>query len=72
MIVTYPISQGRLLNVAVMTFDYAREGSLHPQPWVTLAKADELTPLVSGWAPELRYIVAVSHLPLCLLTLLLG
>ncbi|KZV77667.1 FAD/NAD(P)-binding domain-containing protein [Peniophora sp. CONT] len=56
--VTYPISQGRLLNVAVMTFNYALEDSLYPQPWVLSTKTDELTPLVEGWAPEIRHVVA--------------
>ncbi|VDB84464.1 unnamed protein product [Peniophora sp. CBMAI 1063] len=57
-IVTYPISQGRFLNVAIMNFDYSLEGSLYPQPWVSLAEGEELAPLVDGWAPELRHIVA--------------
>ncbi|KZV75938.1 salicylate hydroxylase [Peniophora sp. CONT] len=57
-VVSYPISQGRLLNAALMTFDYSLEDTLHPQPWVTEAQGEDLVPLLDGWADEPRNIIA--------------
>ncbi|VDB99296.1 unnamed protein product [Peniophora sp. CBMAI 1063] len=57
-IVTYPVSQGRLLNVAVTTVNYDLEWTLHPHPWVSYLKAEELLPLFEGWAQEARGVIA--------------
>ena len=59
---SYPISQGRLLNAALTSFDYSQEDTLHPQPWVAQANGKDVMPLVDGWAKDPRDIIAVSVL----------
>lgn len=60
-IVTYPLSQGRLLNTVIITLDPSREGIIHPKPWVSVATADELKPLLECAALEPRKILLVSR-----------
>ncbi|KZV75939.1 FAD/NAD(P)-binding domain-containing protein [Peniophora sp. CONT] len=57
-LVTFPISQGHSLNVALQTFDYSLEDTSQPQPWVSEAQGEDLVPFLDGWADEPRKIVA--------------
>ncbi|KZV77654.1 FAD/NAD(P)-binding domain-containing protein [Peniophora sp. CONT] len=53
----YPIANGHLLNVVATTLDPSREGTVHAQPWVSVASTDELKPFLEGAAQEPRNIL---------------
>ncbi|KZV74945.1 FAD/NAD(P)-binding domain-containing protein [Peniophora sp. CONT] len=57
-LVIYPISRGNKLNTALYVVDPSEEDTLHPQPWVTEVKGDELVHYVDGWAEEPRSVLA--------------
>ncbi|KZV77655.1 FAD/NAD(P)-binding domain-containing protein [Peniophora sp. CONT] len=57
-LITYPIAQGSLLNVVVLTRDMSLEGTEHPLPWVELTGLEELKHYLEHAAPEPRTILA--------------
>ncbi|KZV77653.1 FAD/NAD(P)-binding domain-containing protein [Peniophora sp. CONT] len=60
-VVTYPIAQGRLLNLVVNTLDLSREGGTHAHPWASVAGVKELEPLLERAAPEPRNILLAAE-----------
>lgn len=56
----YPISQGRLINVAIFSTNYSQEGASHPEPWVSQADPRELLRLFNGWETDVQQLLAVS------------
>ncbi|EIM91866.1 FAD/NAD-P-binding domain-containing protein [Stereum hirsutum FP-91666 SS1] len=57
-LMVYPISQGRLVNVAVFEADYNREGTVYPEPWIT-TDVDTKAVIESfrGWEPEVQDLI---------------
>ncbi len=64
-IVAYPISQGRILNVAAITTDRESEGTLYEGPWTTEVSQEEVRREYVGWEPEVEEIVQVCTSLLC-------
>jgi salicylate hydroxylase len=60
--ISYPVSQGRLLNLAIFHMDYAREGTIVPDPWVSEAEDTEVISLFKDWAPEAKHLISVGLL----------
>ena len=58
----YPISHGRLVNVAFFSTNYPQEGAVHPEPWVSQADPREISRLFNGWETDVQDLVAVSKL----------
>lgn len=56
----YPISRGRLVNVAIFSANYAQEGAAHPEPWVSQADPREIMRMFEGWETDVQQLVAVS------------
>lgn len=56
----YPISQGRLINVAVFEADYNREGTVYPEPWITTeVDTQKVIESFRGWEQEVQELIGV-------------
>ncbi|PIL36635.1 hypothetical protein GSI_00324 [Ganoderma sinense ZZ0214-1] len=68
-IVTYPISQGRILNVGAGVSYPGREGTIYDGPWTSAATRDEIVKDFAGWEPDyvhggLKWVInVVTKLP---------
>lgn len=60
-IVAYPISQGRILNVAALVMDPKLEGTLYEGPWTTDVPQEEVRREYVGWEPEVDDFVQVCR-----------
>lgn len=70
-IAAYPISQGRILNVAASITNRELEGTIYEGPWTTEVSQEEVRKEYVGWEPEVEEIVQVclmSSFRLVLLT----
>lgn len=56
---TYPISQGKLLNVVVAAFQHHKMGTEQTGPWVAEADNQELVDHFASWDSEARLIAQV-------------
>lgn len=62
-IVAYPISQGRILNVAALVMNPELEGTLYEGPWTTDVSQEEVRREYVGWEPEVDDFVQVCLRP---------
>ena len=74
---TYPISQGRALNVAAVIHAPEQEGSIYRGPWTSSVDREELVKEFVGWDANVQEIMKVGedgptrgHNALAVLTLL--
>ncbi|RPD62092.1 FAD/NAD(P)-binding domain-containing protein [Lentinus tigrinus ALCF2SS1-7] len=56
-LLTYPISQGRILNVAAVIRVRDQEGDIYPGPWSSVVNRDEYANEFKGWEPDVGEIV---------------
>ncbi|RDX52959.1 FAD/NAD(P)-binding domain-containing protein [Lentinus brumalis] len=56
-LVTYPISQGRVLNLAMVFTAQGKEGSVYDGAWTSSVSKEELIGRYSGWEPEVVEIM---------------
>ena len=59
-LVTYPIANGRILNVGVGVSYPGQEGKVYDGPWMSSASKEEITKHFSGWEPDAQEIVKVG------------
>ncbi|KAI0322131.1 salicylate hydroxylase [Amylostereum chailletii] len=57
-IVAYPISAGRLVNVAIFCADFNLEDSDFPHPWVSQEDPQHVLGLFDNWELEVRQLVS--------------
>ncbi|KAI0750640.1 FAD/NAD(P)-binding domain-containing protein [Daedaleopsis nitida] len=62
-LVTYPISQGQIVNVAALVSHPDREGTVYDGPWTSSVSKEEITDRYQGWEPDAQVIVKMC-LPL--------
>lgn len=58
-IAAYPISQGRILNVAASITNRELEGTTYEGPWTTEVSQEEVRKEYVGWEPEVEETVQV-------------
>lgn len=69
-IAAYPISQGRILNVAASITNREQEGTIYEGPWTTEVSQEEVRKEYVGWEPEVEEIMQVCLMsPFCLASL---
>ncbi|KAM5532658.1 hypothetical protein V8D89_013702 [Ganoderma adspersum] len=56
-IVTYPVSQGRILNVGAGVSYPGQEGTIYDGPWTSAATREEIIKDFAGWEPDVRELV---------------
>jgi salicylate hydroxylase len=61
MLLNYPISQGKVINIVLINMDMLLEDTLHPEPWVSDVDASEITSKFPGWAAEARQTLDVGY-----------
>lgn len=58
---SYPVAQGKLVNLAVTEVDYTKEGALYPEPWsVASVDCKPLIKTLANWEPDARALGNVS------------
>lgn len=61
--VSYPVAQGKIVNLAIFEADYTREGILYPEPWVeSHVNTNSIIEAFKDWDPNARHLVGVSSL----------
>jgi salicylate hydroxylase len=58
--VVYPISSGKLINVAAFHAKDELAGTTFPGPWVSQVNNQELLDAYAGWESELQAILKVN------------
>ncbi|RPD62099.1 FAD/NAD(P)-binding domain-containing protein [Lentinus tigrinus ALCF2SS1-7] len=56
-LVAYPISQGRVLNLAMVFTAPGKEGSVYEGAWTSSVSKEELVGRYSGWEPDVEEIM---------------
>ncbi|KAI0750647.1 FAD/NAD(P)-binding domain-containing protein [Daedaleopsis nitida] len=56
-LITYPVAQGRILNVAAVVSNLDLEGTVYEGPWVSSVSKDEVEGCYSGWEPAVQEVV---------------
>ncbi|KAI1785334.1 FAD/NAD(P)-binding domain-containing protein [Ganoderma leucocontextum] len=56
-IVTYPVSQGRILNMGAGVSYPGREGTMYEGPWTSAATREEIVKDFVGWEPDVQDLV---------------
>lgn len=62
-LVSFPISQGRLVNVVLLKYEPAHRGTTYPAPWVSEATQDELIEVYAGWDLQVTALLKVRAAP---------
>ena len=62
-LVTYPISQGRIINVGIGITLPGTEGTIYEGSWTSPATKDDVVQGFTGWEPEVQEIIKVSADP---------
>ncbi|KAF8656075.1 hypothetical protein AX16_002775 [Volvariella volvacea WC 439] len=62
-VVVYPISKGKVINVAAFHAKEELAGTTFPGPWVTNVEKDDLLATHSHWEPELKGILECVEKP---------
>lgn len=58
-IIAYPISKGRLVNLAMFECNFDQENTEYVGPWVTKADPVDVAKKFEGWEPEVAEIMDV-------------
>ena len=56
----YPISGGRIINVAAVVHDDGQEGTIYEGPWTSTVEGGEWVRRFSGWEPNVQEITKVG------------
>ena len=64
-IVSYPILQGKMINVAAFVYTPGREGTVYNGPWAAPVTAEEVAKHYASWDPAVPRLlkVRVTYLP---------
>ena len=57
--IAYPISNGRLINLAMFNCSFDQEHTEYTDPWVAKADAAEVAKLFAGWEPDVEDLMSV-------------
>ena len=56
----YPISKGRLINIALFRASYENAGQEITGPWASQVEPSEILALFKGWEPEAQTLISVG------------
>ena len=64
-IVSYPILQGKMINVAAIVYTPGGEGTVYDGPWATPATTEEVAKNYTCWHPSVARLLKVrmTYLP---------
>ncbi|KAI0695320.1 hypothetical protein BC835DRAFT_1414956 [Cytidiella melzeri] len=58
-VISYPVSQGRMINTVVLVYKQGQRGTTYEGPWVTQADEGEIAAQFAEWNPQVLGLIKV-------------